>query len=480
MTSKALLTLDQDRARSAGFFSEHASDGDMTECGIGALMPWTDRLYYATYLANAGDGAGTEIGYLDRNFAQHTVLATDGITAGRFIHDETAQMCIGPCVIEKDGTAHTIANLVDLRVAGFARHLVSPTTKVYALTMEGKLYEVDLTTYANAVLVMDIADKLSLTAAHFKACWTHESPFAATNRVICVSNVQYSATATASGVLVAVDPVGDTASIKEQNSCIEVAGSYYPGNGGITFALGRDSKSPFIGVVAVNNGSLYKYRLPAWTRSQDWYISQEWMRIRPVTTERFVFNAYGTWYSLSTWLASAAASGVENYGTEGTNYPVVEPISTYIDTVTDFCVWNGKFCIGSNNMSFHNGAFPNAGQPNSVIKFGNIEDLWAGGKPHGRGMIWDRQATTSGTNSDPMLIRGYGDKALHFYNAGAATVNVLVKLVYHSQVFTLATVSATKDTLVTYQIPTGVGADWVMLATDADNTSMTAWLECVR
>lgn len=475
--TQAMITLEQDKSRSIGIFADPLAN-EHTESGVGALLPWANRLYFSTYLAMANDGAGTYVGYLDRNFVEHTVLRTDGIHTGRMIHRETNQALIGPCVIEKNGAVHIVSSLVSERVSGYARHIVSPTTKVYALTMEGKLYEVDLTTYT-ATLIINIKTTLSQTRVHYKACWTHAAPFATTDRVICVSNVQSNPPdAPNSGALVSVDPVGLSASVKDNASWIEVSGDYYPGNGGHTYAFGKDHKSPILGVVAVNNGSVYRYRLPQATKSLDWYIDQEWMRIRPLTTERLMGYAYGTWYHMSTWLAHAASNGVENYGSEGADYPIIEPIARYIDTITDAAVFNGKFVLGTNNMSFHKGAFPNAGQPQSCLKLGDMEDIWRGGKPTGKGYLWYKEAVTSGTASDPILIRGYDKKSIQILNGSASAMNVAIRLIDYSDSYTLATVAVAAGAFVTYQIPSGVCADWLRLVPDAAVTPVTAWLEC--
>lgn len=46
-----------------------ASSGpNRTECGIGALMPWADKLYMVTYLAGPGQGNGTGLYAIDENF----------------------------------------------------------------------------------------------------------------------------------------------------------------------------------------------------------------------------------------------------------------------------------------------------------------------------------------------------------------------------------------------------------------------------
>lgn len=477
--TKALVTIDQGKSTAIGFTSNFDTQNNMSECGVGALIPWADRLYYSTYLAMPGDGAGTRIGYIDRNWADHTVLTTDSIHAARFIHHETEQLCLGCCIIETDGTVHTISTLVNVRVTGFCRHLVTPTTNVYAITMEGKLYDVDLVAYT-ATQIMDVKTKLSQTLVHYKACWTYAAPFASISRVLMASNVQSNATAANSGALVAVDPVGDTASVKLQESCIEVCGQTYPSNGGATFVIGKDARSPFLGVMMSNNTTVYKYRLPQWTKAQDWYITQEWMRIRPVTTERFVMNAFGTWYNVSSWLAHSGATGTpETFGTPGTDYPIVEPISRYVDTVTDFCVFNGKFAIGTNNMSPQNGSFPNAGQPTSAIKFGDIEDLWDGGKPIGKGYFWYKNSVTDGTSSDPMLIRGYDKKSVQVYNGSDSSITMTISIVDYSDTYTLTTLVVDAGAFGTYQFPDGCGGDWVKLTPSATLTPITAWLECL-
>lgn len=476
--TKAMITLEQSKSQSVGLFADPLAT-DHSESGLGALLPWADRLYFSTYLAEANDGAGTYVGYMDRNFVEHTVLRTDGVHCARYIHTPTNQGLIGPCVIEADGTVHTIANLVSERVSGYAKHIVSPDTKVYALTMEGKIYEVDLTTYANAVLLMNLKTLLTQTRVHYKACFTHAAPFATTDRLICVSNVQSDPTsAPLSGCLVTVDPVALTATVKDNASWIEAAGNYYVGNGGLTFGIGLDHKSPILGVMQQNNAAVYRYRFPKGDASQDWYICQEWMRIRAVTTERQMMYAYGTWFKLSTWLDHPTAAGVQNYGSAGTDYPCLDPIARYVDTITDFCVFNGKFVIGTNNMSTHKGAFPQSGQPQSALKLGDIEDIWKGGKPTGKGYLWYKESITNGTASDPMLIRGYDKKCVQIFNGSASALNVAVKIIDRSDTYTLATIAVAAGEFKAYPFPAGVGGDWMRLVPDATVTPVTAWLEC--
>jgi hypothetical protein len=126
----------------------------------------------------------------------------------------------------------------------------------------------------------------------------------------------------------------------------------------------------------------------------------------------------------------------------------------------------------------HNGAFPNAGQANSVIKFGGIEDVWKGGAPIGRGYFWYKEAVVNGTDSDPMLIRGFDKKSIQILNGSALPITFTIKIVNYSDVYTLATLLVEAGAFGTYQLPAGVGGDWVKLAPSVAGTPITAWLEC--
>jgi hypothetical protein len=457
-----------------------------SEMGIGAMMPWADRLYFTTYLADYNVGSGGVLAYLDKNGGETVVDTHNSCHVGRLVHKETNQLCIGEYVIGMDGTVNKVALLAGKRVSAWARHMTSPATKAYACSMGASgvsalLWEVDLTTYI-ATQLADMSSGLSLTTAHFKAMWTTYSsvdltgsPYANT-RLLVASNVQAKPGDNAnSGVLATWD--GTTFTARDRSSFIEVAGNYDPGSGAMTFAFGMDHKSPFMMLPSTSLGGTYrKFRFPAGTNTQDYYITQEWMRLRPVQTERFMLNAYGTWFQVSPWLRSSSAAGVQVYGSPDLQYPLMEAVGRYIDTITDYCVFNGKLAIGTNNQSEQRGYWPTAGQAQSCIKFVDMDDI-PKRKPVGKGYIWYKESVTSGTASDPMLMRGYDKKALHVFNGSASSITITVNLIDYSDVMPYnTTLTVAAGALGVLQFPDGMQGEWITLTPSATLTPITAWV----
>lgn len=454
--------------------NSNATATQRSEIGIGALIPWCDRLYYSTYLADYSAGSGSSIGYLLNTGQAVTVLMHNSCHTGRFVHYETNQLLLGPCIIKADGSVRVVTNLVPLRITGWARHLISPATKAYCITMQGLLFEVDLINASDAVQLFDMRTELSLSKFHFKACHTTSSYYS-NQRLVVVSNVQTKpGDAANSGILALFD--GTTGwSTKSNRSHIEILGNYDTSDG-LMFGIGMDHKSAFLTTPQSNLGTFYIYRIPMGTNNQNYYITQEWMRIRPVLTERYLMNAFGTWFRLSPWLAHASAGGIENFGTPGTDYPRLEAVGNYVDTVTDFAVWNGKFAIGTNNMSEQAGKFPTAGQSQSCIKFCDIESVMAV-KPKGTGYLWYKEAVVAGVSSDAMLMRGYDKKCLFIKNDTATACTVTINLINYSDSHAYPTTIVTvANGLSVLAFPEGMECDWFSLTPSANVSNMSAWI----
>ncbi|MBS3764291.1 MAG: hypothetical protein KGZ25_13420, partial [Planctomycetes bacterium] len=86
-----------------------------TETGIGALMPWADRLWFVTYVAHkSGTGGGTGLFYIDDDLQirKHHESRV-GTYANRIIHTESDQLIIGPHAIDAEGNVRTFEDLVD-------------------------------------------------------------------------------------------------------------------------------------------------------------------------------------------------------------------------------------------------------------------------------------------------------------------------------------------------------------------------------
>ena len=120
--------------------------GSTSETGIGALIPWADRLWAIGYVAHIrGEGIGLYEIRDDMTMRLHPEAVT-GTFANRMVHWETKQAVIGPHIIAADGTVRTVEALKGHRLTATARHLKHPETMAYFLTMEGLLFETDLNT----------------------------------------------------------------------------------------------------------------------------------------------------------------------------------------------------------------------------------------------------------------------------------------------------------------------------------------------
>ena len=120
--------------------------GSDSETGIGALIPWADKLWAIGYVAHVrGSGIGLyEIGE-DMSFRKHPASVT-GTFANRMVHWESKQVIIGPHAIDPEGNVRTFEALKNHRLTATARHLVDPTNMVYFITMEGRLFEANVKT----------------------------------------------------------------------------------------------------------------------------------------------------------------------------------------------------------------------------------------------------------------------------------------------------------------------------------------------
>eukprot|EP01079_Euglenida_sp_SAG-EU17-18_P004876 gene4876-5025_t len=102
-----------------------------SEAGVGALMPWADRLYMVSYLSVPGYGAGTGLYEIDQSLAMRKVANHTSVYANRMLHHWTDTIIMGPYVIDKNRNIRTITDLLNVRIGAMAEHLTSPETKVY-------------------------------------------------------------------------------------------------------------------------------------------------------------------------------------------------------------------------------------------------------------------------------------------------------------------------------------------------------------
>lgn len=417
-----------------------------SETGIGALMPWADRLWFVTYVAHkspTGDGTGLFSIDDELQVSKHPESVV-GTYANRMVHKETSQLFIGPHVIDVAGNVRTIGPLVDIRITGTARHLSDPANKVYMLGMEGEFCEVDVHTL-EVTRTFDLLDALQVHGyPHFKDICTRNG------RVVVVNNSYYHddfPTGGSEGRLAEWDGSQWRVLARTQFNTLATAN----GMGDALYAVGQDRASAVLWVHLPTTG-WRTYRLPKATHTQDHAFTTEWPRIREVESERLLLDASGLFYELPPMTYGDAVWGVR-------------PISSHLRIVGDFCSWNGMLVMAGDQTTPLHDNNPVAGQPQANLWFGKTDDLWQWGKPQGWGGPWWESVVEADVASDPYLMTGFEHKCLHLTNDGDTLLEVDLEVDvtgtgrwhrydsctvepggYHSQVF-----------------PTGFSAHWVRL-----------------
>jgi hypothetical protein len=418
--------------------------GSDSETGIGALIAWADRLWAVGYVAHIrGEGIGLYEIAEDMSFRRHPASVT-GTFANRLVHWESSQAFIGPHAIDPEGRVRTIEALKGHRLASTCRHLTDPAGKVYVLTMEGLLFEVDVRSL-EARQLADLVRELGLPQSsqpHFKGA------FSSQGRLVVANNTyeeEEHLGRREAGRLAEWDGSGPWR-ILERNPFVEVSGKQNPRvgqwYGNTLYALGWDNRSVILRVL--HDGRWTRYRLPQGSHSWDHTWNTEWMRIREAQTERYLMDAFGIFYELPPLVYGGSVWGIR-------------PIATHLRIVPDFCFWRGLFVMAGDQAD-------NAtGQPQSGLWFGNVDDLWSFGKPAGWGSVWRTTPVTAGEASDPFLMTGFDQKVLHLAveGPGAAEVAIEVDVLGDGTWHRYEKVRVGSSGYAHHVFPVGFSAHWV-------------------
>jgi hypothetical protein len=115
-----------------------------SEAGIGALVPWANKLWAVGYVAHV-TGSGVGLYEISESMtSRRHPLSYTGTFANRYIHNESYQAIIGPYAIDTAGNVRIIDDLKTHRLTATMKHLVHPDSLVYFLTMEGLLFETNV------------------------------------------------------------------------------------------------------------------------------------------------------------------------------------------------------------------------------------------------------------------------------------------------------------------------------------------------
>ncbi len=434
-----------------------------SECGVGALFAWANRLWVITYVSHkSSSGVGTGLYEIDENLRMvKRPESRTGTYTNRYVHWPSNQLIIGPHVIDDKCRVRTVESLTEIRLCATMEHLEDPENKVYLLGMEGEFFEMDVDTLETKQL-FDLTRELPLAPGayrngrpyvHFKA------GYSGFGRVVVANNTYDERDLTdkmGTGHLAEWD--GQRWKVLAHTAFYEVTGR---GRfSGTIFATGWDKASAILKVYTAADDRWRTYRLPKASQTFDHMWQTEWPRIREVEHERFLMDCHGMFYELSPW-----AYGNRIWG--------VRPISTHLWVLGDFCTYRGMLVLGADSASPHHGANHLAGEPQSGLWFGKTDDLWHFGKPSGWGGPWWETEVNAGEPSDPYLMTGFDNKVLHLTHESdePVTFRVEVDFLGNGTWKTYDAFTVSPRGYLHHEFPTGFSAHWVRIITNRHCTA---------
>jgi len=369
-------------------------------------MPWADNLWAVTYVSSRSptvrSGSGTGLYEIDENLKIRQRHVSNGVYANRLVHQESNQVFIGPYVIDMEGNIRIIKDLLDYRLTATMRHLSDPANRVYMLTMEGLLFELDVESLKPRLLVNLVKELGISKRPHFKGGFTGQG------RVVVANNGSYRYGDTLAGLIEWDGKKWNTLSRKPHMDC---AGRENMGN--VIFCTGWDESSVLFRSLV--KGQWQRRRLPKASHAFDQAWQTEWMRIRTVETERFLMDIQGMFYELQPIAFEDSIWGVK-------------PICQHLRVIPDYCSFRGLFVMAGNETTPNHGNNTLGGQPQSGIWFGKTDDLWQFGKPQGWGGPWRKTSIEADSPSDPYLMTGFEHKVLHLVQEGAASTDFTIEV----------------------------------------------------
>lgn len=421
-----------------------------SESGVGALMPWAEAVWAVTYNSHTKTtGTGLGLYRIDENLKMERVHLHNGTHANRLVHSESNQVFIGPYVIDMKGNWTYLEQFENHRLTATMRHLTDPAGRVYMLTMEGLLHELDVATRKSRLLT-DLVKEFGINKRpHFKGGFTGQG------RVVVTNNGFYEFGENEAGLFEWDGKRWRAISRKPHMDC---AARQNMGN--VVFATGWDESSVLFW--ALIDGKWHRYRLPKASHAFDHAWQTEWMRIREVETEHFLMDIHGMFYELQPIAFRGAIWGVK-------------PICQHLRTIPDYCSFRGMLALGGNESTPNQDNNAVVGQPQSGIWFGKTDDLWEWGKPAGWGGPWRNAAIKRGEPSDPFLMTGFDKKVLHLKTDKAAAVDIEVDFLGDGSWEKYERITTGAAGYAYHVFPPGFSAHWVRL-TPATSCLATAEL----
>lgn len=452
-----------DRLQISGIYPHLAVFSSNGECGIGAVVPWMEKLWMITYPPHQTRGGSDKLYEIDSRLAAAIRPESVGGThACRMIHRESNQLIIGPYFVDAKGNVRA-ADLTKLvgRMTAVMRHLTDPANKVYFFDMEGAIYEVNVHTLEVALLFAK-----PVPGWHGKGGYTSQS------RVVIANNGERESikpldlkylvgeepkSLEEAGVLAEWD--GATWRIVERKQFADVTGpgGIYgaPDDKSPLWSIGWDRRSLIL--KALDGGGWHTFRLPKATHTYDpvhgWYT--EWPRIREVQPDTLMMDMHGMFYDFPRGFCRAQTGGLR-------------PIASHLRYIPDFCHWDGRVILAADDTSIM--ANPMAGQSQSNLWFGQLADLAGFGPRSGWGGPWRKDPVKAGEPSDPFLFNGFHQRIVHLSHDAHAEVTFTLELDRSGdgswQPYQSIRVPARGYTF--HIFPQDLAAQWIRVKADAD------------
>ena len=459
------------------------------ECGIGAVVPWADRLWLITYAPHMPGGSNDKLYEIDSDL-NLTIRpeSIGGTPANRMIHRESNQLFIGPYAIDAERRVRAIPyDVMFGRHTATARHLTEPERKVLYFDMEGLLYEVDVKTLDAKLLF-----RRAVPGWHAKGAYTSQGRFVVANNgehaagsVDRFKPFEYQidparTSPEDAGALAEWDGDGWRLIRRRQFTEVTGPGGIYgpPSDESPLWAMGWDKRSLML--MLLDGGQWHEFRLPKADYSYDgqhgWHT--EWPRIREVVPAaggqppKLLANKHGGWFDFPIGFRADDTSGLR-------------PIGSYLKITGDFTGHDGRIvfaCDDAAKAHFHaglglSGDMDVVGQSNSNLWFTTWDDLHAKGEPAGFGGWWMNDAVGAGQPSVPFLFHGYRQRVLHLSHGTAHDVSFHLETSDGRGAWqSLTTVTVPARGYVFEVFPADAPGQWIRATADRDATGVTAYL----
>lgn len=413
----------QARPSFGGIYPHLAYFNNENECGTGAVVPWADRLWAITYGPHLPNGSSDKLYEIDDALNVTIRLeSVGGTNANRMIHRESNQLFIGNHVIDAERNVRTIPHSKMFgRHTATTRHTTDPEHKVFDLTMEEGLYEIDADTLEVREICKD-GNKARKPEEDVLPGYHGKGGYMTQGRVVYTNNGENSDQArvdpaTPSGCLGEWFGEDKGWNVARRNQFTEATGpdGIYGGSGDdVLWTLGWDVKSVIL--MTLKDGKWTTFRLPKASHCYDgahgW--NTEWPRIRKIDDEdRYLATMHGQFWRFPKSFDADAPRGIR-------------PRSTYLKVIGDWAYWNNRVVFGCddsakseflNKSPFKSGT-SGPGQSNSNLWFVEPERLDTLGTSIGRGALWLNEEVEADAVSDPYLIGGY-DRINVYYSFDA-------------------------------------------------------------